>query len=137
MQTVRWQPFSVCDATVADSSHCLLLRSYSIVTHGSNSTHARLHAALLAAMIVASSVASELYRQHPRPIVSDHLLTNVVVGVVVSASAGVVARAKRPAAMVTCTSAEGIIGGGCLIVSVCVRFCTRMVRGGGIFVGSG
>ena len=47
MQTVWRQPLSKCDATVADSSHCLLLRSYSIVTHGTNSTHARLHAALL------------------------------------------------------------------------------------------
>ena len=74
MQTVWRQSLSKCDATVADSSHCLLLRSYSIVTHGTNSTHARLHAALLSVIIVAGSLASELYRQHPRPTVFDHLL---------------------------------------------------------------
>ena len=52
----------------------MILRLYSIVTHGSNPTHARLHAALLSAIIVASLVASELYWQHPRPTVFDHLV---------------------------------------------------------------
>ena len=46
------------------------------------------------------------------------------------ASAGAIARAKRPAAMATCTSTEGImacvgVGGGCVLVSGRVRLVER------------